>query len=394
MSGPLARLAARVGEPVARRRTVRLRLTLLYGGLFLLSGVGLLAITYGLVAGTPPVPVLRVPATTTNAPTPFVQGLLLAAVTRQHAAELNQILVRSGIALTIMTVVSIALGWVMAGRVLRPLRIMTLTTQRISEENLHQRLSLPGPSDELKDLADTIDRLLARLEAAFDSQRNFVANASHELRTPLTLTRALLQMRLREPEATVQSFRSTCEEVLTAGEQQERLIESLLTLARSQRGLDHREPFELAALVKDIQDTHQPTAATAGVQLYVSAEPALVSGDPGLAERLVSNLVENAIRYNHPGGCVKIIVRRWKSRAGLTVTNTGPLVSAAEVGRLLLPFQRSARDRVADDGGLGLGLSIVAAIARTHEAVLDVHPGEAGGLVVNVDFPLTSTSAM
>lgn len=389
MTGPIARYAGQLAERLLPRRTVRLRLTLLYGGLFLLSGAALLAVTYALVAGTPLVPIVRVPVGAATAPAHAQQVQLLAAEAHQHNAELHQLLVRSGIALAIMVVVSIALGWLVAGRVLRPLRTITYATQRISEENLHERLSLFGPRDEVKDLADTIDGLLGRLESAFDAQRSFVANASHELRTPLTLARALVQMRLREPATSAASFRATCEEVLTACEQQERLIESLLTLARSQRGLEleHRVSFDLAEVVRDVGESYDCAAAERNVTLEVRADPTIVFGDPGLTERLAANLVDNAIRYNKGHGWVKVVVRGSSGLAVLEVANTGPMVSDADVGRLLNPFQRSASERAGDPEGLGLGLSLVAAIAKAHDATLVIRSRESGGLDIVVDFP-------
>ena len=195
-----------------------------------------------------------------------------------------------------------ALGWAVAGRVLRPLRAMTLAARRISEDNLHERLAVPGPGDELKDLGDTIDGLLERLEDAFAAQRRFVANASHELRTPLTLSRTLLQMALSDPAPSIGSFRTTCEEVLEAEGQQERLIEALLTLARSQRGLERREPLDLAAITRNVLIAHGPEAAHRGLEVGTSITTAPVLGDACLLERLVANLVDNALRYNVPRG--------------------------------------------------------------------------------------------
>jgi len=340
-------------------RTVRMRLTALYACLFLLTGASLLAVTHVLIADTAhPLQVLP-----------------------------QQLLIN----LAVVAVFSVALGWFVAGRVLRPLRTITATTKRISEDNLHQRLALPGPRDELKELADTIDELLARLEAAFNGQRNFVGNASHELRTPLALTRALLQMRLRDPNTTADEFRLTSEEVLAAGEQQERLIESLLILARSQHGLDHHEPFDLATVASDVADAQQAAAAARGLRVDISVSPAPTHGDPYLAERLVSNLVENAINYNAPHGHVEILVQE-NDQAVLQVTNTGPVVPADAIGRLLQPFQRDTLDRTGTHDGLGLGLAIVAAIAKAHGAGLDVRPEEAGGLAVKVAFPSARSS--
>ena len=291
-----------------------------------------------------------------------------------------------------MAVISAALGCVIAGRVLRPLRTITATTQQISEVNLHQRLAIQGPHDELRSLADTIGGLLERLQGAFDTQRRFVANASHELRTPLTAARALLEMTTSDPHATVETFRTTCQQVLEENEQQEQLIDALLALAQGQRGLDHREPIDLATVTAAVLKAHEPDAAARGLQVDVSLKPSTLSGDQRLIERLISNLVENAIRHNTPNGHVRLTVETRAGKATITVANTGPLVPADEIERLLQPFQRLTPDRVGHQHGLGLGLSIVAAVTAAHDAAIDVHPGEHGGLKIEVRFPPAADS--
>jgi signal transduction histidine kinase len=271
--------------------------------------------------------------------------------------------------------------------VLAPLRTMTAATQRISEANLHERLAMEGPRDELRQLADTIDGLLERLEGAFDAQQRFVANASHELRTPLTAVRALLEMVLTDPRATVARFRTTCQHVLEESEQQEQLIDALLALAQGQRGIAARERIDLATIACDVLRAYQGEAAARRVRVDTSLEPAPVAGDRRLIERLVSNLVDNALRHNVPGGNARVAVGTAETgEIELAVTNTGPVVPAADVDRLLQPFERLAGDRVGHGEGLGLGLSIVAAIANGHGAALDVTPGADGGLVVTVRF--------
>jgi signal transduction histidine kinase len=291
-----------------------------------------------------------------------------------------------------MAVVSAVLGWLVAGRTLRPLRVMTETTRRISEDDLDRRLAMPGRRDELKDLADTIDGLLARLQAAFDAQRQFVANASHELRTPLTLERAMLEVALADPGATAVTLRSACEEVLAVGQQQEQLIEALLTLARSQRGLDHKEPFDLAEVAARVLDARRHSAQALALDIAATLVPAPVTGNPGLAERLVANLADNALRYKRPGGHVQVMTGAADGHTFLRVANTGPQVPAAQLQRLLQPFQRLSPDRAAEAGGSGLGLSIVAAIANAHGAVLSARPGPHGGLNVEVTFAPLATS--
>ena len=386
-----ARLAARLP-----RRTVRLRLTALYGGLFLASGTGLLAIT-NILARSLPGPVFHIPAirprpapgvrpSHTAAPsTPYLQQVAAQEV-HQHAAALNQLLAVSAIALGITAIASVALGWLVAGRVLRPLREMTATARAISEENLHQRLAVPGPGDELKDLGDTIDALLDRLQAAFDAQRNFVASASHELRTPLALTRTLLQMALTDPHPTLASYQATCQDLLEASDQQEQLIEALLTLARSQRGLDHREPLDLAAVTTSALQALQPAAAARGLTVSTSISTAPVPGDERLLQRLVTNLIDNAIRHNIPHGEISIRVTASGEHPSLTITNTGPAITPDQITRLLQPFQRLT-GRPADGKCLGLGLSIAAAIAIAHHASLTINPGPGGGLDIAIGFP-------
>jgi len=283
------------------------------------------------------------------------------------------------------------LGWLLAGRVLRPLRTITDTTRNISEHDLHQRLALPGPRDELTELGDTIDGLLGRLERAFDSQRRFVANASHELRTPLTVDRAMLQVALADPNITLDSLRAACGEVLEAGREQERLIDALLTLARSQRGLDRKDPVDLAAVTSEVLHAHEPSAACGGLHVDASLGEATVPGDARLLYQLVSNLVDNAIRHNINGGRVQVTLATSTTEATLTVTNTGPPIAPDQVSRLLQPFQRGTPDRTASPNGLGLGLSIITDIAEAHGASLDVRSRPEGGLNITVSFPADPT---
>ena len=381
------------------RTTVRGRLTVLYGGLFLGSGGALLAVTYVLVERTFPIvsqkfTQLGVGSISGGLMSPGGRGssptspsALAALVSAQRNTDLHHLLFDCLIVLGIMAVVSVALGWLVAGRVLRPLRTITATTRQISEDNLHQRLASAGPPDELKDLSDTIDGLLARLEGAFEAQRRFVANASHELRTPVTVGRALLEMILSDPAPTLDSFRSTCEEVLVAGQHQEDLIEALLTLARSQRGLDHEERFDLAHVVGDVVEPLEEVATSGGLTIQVALEPTQIVGDLRLVERLVTNLMENALRHNVPNGRIEVAVSTRAGNPTLRVANTGPRVLPLEIDRLLQPFQRLATHRADDHDGLGLGLSIVSAVANAHAAVLSVEPGAMGGLDIEVAFP-------
>jgi signal transduction histidine kinase len=381
---------------------VRLKFTLLYGGLFLISGAALLAVTYVLVEHRIPVVATTQGQTSTGVsfaqvcaknpagggatplPTTPCTGLL-QTLSQQRSAELNQLLRESGIALAIMTVVSIGLGWLVAGRVLRPLRTITTAARRISARNLHQRLALDGPDDELKELGNTFNGLLARLEGSFAAQRQFVANASHELRTPLARQRTLVEVALRDPNPTVASLQAVCDRVLATGEEQERLIEALLTLARSQRGLDCREPLDLAAVTGDAAEASEAGAQSRGLRVHSALAEAPALGDPRLAERLAVNLVDNAVRHNVPGGWVEVVTGMRAGRAVLSVANTGPVIPPEKVDLLFQPFGR-LEDRVNRDG-LGLGLSIVTAIAAAHDADLRARPLPGGGLEVEVHFP-------
>jgi signal transduction histidine kinase len=384
-------------RPPLPRHTVRLRLTLLYGLLFLASGAALLAITYGLVdSRLPGNLVSQGPGhgSTTGSGLVTAPPAVANAMRAQHAADLHQLFIQSGIALAIMVAVALALGWLAAGRTLRPLRIITAATRQISDRNLHERLALTGPRDELTDLAGTIDGLLARLDAAFDSQRRFVANASHELRTPLMLIQTLLQVALADPAITLGSLRSACQEVLAACKEQDRLIRALLTLARSQRGLDHREPLDLAEITGHALHARQREATADGLRFDAALGPAPAVGDPSLAMILISNLIENAIRHNIPGGHIQITTGTRVGQATLTVANTGPHVPADQARRLLEPFQRLDGKRGHDHEGLGLGLSIVAAIADAHDATLSVRPRPSGGLAIEVAFRLTANKAV
>jgi signal transduction histidine kinase len=443
------------------RRTARLRLTLFYGGLFLLSGLVLVGSTYLLfqratALTTPQLP--KVPHTPSVQPLPSkplkpqLPGALFqlfqaqSQVTRdqnqlkqlprgatstgprtaspllvrderqltqdqhrlaqaahqvaqavhevaqagslqaaQRASDSHQLLVDSGIALAAVAVLAVLAGWLVAGRMLHPIRTITRTARRISSASLHERLDLDGPEDELKELGDTLDELFARLEASFEAQRRFVANASHELRTPLTRERALVQVALGDP-STSDVWRATGQELLASNREQEALIEALLTLASSESGLDAREPVDLA----DICQTALPRPGldTDSLALHVETDlrSAPLDGDPRLIERLVANLVDNAIGHNVADGHVHISTHTTDGRAVLSVTNSGPSIPASEIDRLFQPFQHLDPLR-AHKSGYGLGLSIVRAIAAAHQAGTTAQPLREGGLSVSVTFP-------
>ena len=418
-ANPARRRLALVPLP---RPTVRLRLTLTYGALFLMSGAILLTVTYLLVSrNTSPTLFATNPvgggalvsvnpsgSQTVIAPGPIGIGMpvpepgsgplpspqqfealatnLSALASQQRDNQLHQLLIQSGIALGVMALLSIALGWVIAGRVLRPLRIITSAARSISAHSLHQRLRLTGPDDELKELGSTFDGLLGRLEQSFAAQRQFIANASHELRTPLARQRAVVEVALRDPAPTIESLQAASRRVLAAGEQQEQIIEALLTLARSERGLDRREPCDLAAITEEILISRGPHIEERRLHLDAAVAPAQLSGDPPLVERLVTNLVDNAIRHNVDGGSLAVTTRTTGDRAVLTVSNTGPVIPAGQLDRLFEPFQRLDSDRAVAADGAGLGLSIAKAIVMAHGATMSTRTPESGGLVVEVAF--------
>ena len=344
---------------------LRTRLTLLYAVPFLLSGTVLVAIPVLQSSSTSPV---GEGGAGSGPPPPEV------GVDTQ-----NRVLIAAVIALAVMALVSVLAGWLVAGRFLRPLWTITATARDISASNLHRRLGHLG-RDEFALLAGTLDDLFERLQAAFVSQQRFVANAAHELRTPLTAERTLLQVALADPDASVDSLRGACEEVLTLGRAQERLIDALLTLATGERGIEQKEPLDLATIAADV----------AGDRADTVLRPAPTAGDPRLVEILVANLVDNAVRYNVPGGSVGVATSTVDGRARLTVTNTGPVVPPGELARLFEPFQRLGRQRLRHPDGHGLGLAIVRAIATAHGAALTAEANPGGGLTVTVEFAARS----
>ena len=456
------------------RLTLRLRLTLLYGAVFLAAGAGLLAVTYVLFkhsqqsrsrtvsAGRAKFTVLpggqlnafigpgglakftrhpptqaRVgtqvtasettpaaagssgPSTTTpstafsSAPPNLVKAIqsfqksgnklfrssVLAVIRRanvqleaQQTGDASSLLEWSAIALGVVALLSIALAWWLAGRALRPLRTMNSRAREISAENLHERLGVDGRSDELGELATTFDALLARLESAFESQRRFVANASHELRTPITLERTLVEVALADPDASAESLRRVCERVVASTEDQERLLDALLTLARSEAGVASGEAVDLALLAEDALLAREP--ALHGITVEASLESAPVIGDQALLERLVGNLLDNAIIHN--GGdapWISLSTGEIDGVPGLRIANGGQIVAPDELQELFEPFRRGVGDRLGTDaGGLGLGLSIVRAVAIAHAAVVGARALPEGGLEFELRFLSAATA--
>jgi signal transduction histidine kinase len=374
-----------------RSRSARLRLTLMYAGLFLLLGTILLTVTYLLTGQSNPihVTVSAVPRPTMPVPRAFRFTAPTDPAAVQRNADLARLLTVSWLVLAVSTLGAAVLGWLAAGRVLRPLRSMTVTARTISAGNLHERLALTGRNDEFKALGDTFDDLLARLEASFEAQRRFVANASHELRTPLTLERTLLQVALADPNASAQELRCTAEELLELQTEHERMLEALLTLASSERGLERREQVDVSALAQATLRRLRPAIDERGLELQTSLEaPAHTIGDPALLERLVANLIDNAVDHNVPDGRLEVQTSaNGTGEVVLTVASTGPPIPPEQVERLFEPFQRLDRARPRDDRHHGLGLSIVRAIATAHGADLSAQPLAGGGLKVVVAFP-------
>jgi len=291
------------------------------------------------------------------------------------------------VTVTVLTAIALGGGWLIAGRVLRPLRTMTATARDISARNLHQRLAITGPDDEIRQLGQTLDGLFERLEASFQAQRNFVANASHELRTPVSAEKTVLQVALADPQATNAALRSACEKALRWNAQQERLIDSLLTLASTERGIESWEPFDLAGIVaRAIRDARED-AERRDISIDADHSAAPTVGDPALVESLITNLVSNAIRHNVDGGRVEVSTAVIDAHAVLKVRNTGPLIPPDEVDRLFQPFQRLGTQRLRQGDGHGLGLAIARAIVNVHNAQLTANARPQGGLDISVSFP-------
>jgi signal transduction histidine kinase len=402
-----------------RRRTIRLRLTLVYSALFLLASAMLLTFTYVFVvsglsskAGPPGanqklsaaeasfknqcnkvITAQKTGFTLSDADRALVeqceQGFsngVAAGAASQRAEAVRQLLLYSLTGLGIMGLLSGAVGWLVAGRALRPVHAITGAARRASEENLGERLALCGPNDELKELADTYDAMLGRLDAAFASQRRFVANASHELRTPLTVMRTAIDVTLAKPGRTPAQLEDMAAEVRTAVDRAEALIEALLTLARSDRGAASRDRADLAVLAEDALDATGPAIRARSLRVETALDAAPTSGDLVLLDRMVANLVDNAVRHNVTGGWIQVATGMRGDAAYLAVTNGGPKIEADQAPLLFEPFRRLGN---ADGGapGTGLGLSIVRSVASAHHGDVIARSRPAGGLDVSVLLP-------
>jgi signal transduction histidine kinase len=399
-----------------RNWAIRVRLTVLYGGLFFIAGAVLMAVTYLLVRqslfgsrGGVAAPDKRLVNVLVERPITYPPGSTKAQAAEELAKQiaqqqeefrndtLNSLLINGGLALLLVGLAAVGLGWLMAERVLRPLHRITDTARRIGQapsgaSGLHERIALSGPRDEITELADTFDTMLERLDRSFDGQRRFVVNASHELRTPLAINRALLEVAVTRPDAS-SDVRQLGGTLLAVNARHERLIDGLLTLAQSEHEVVTRTPVDLAQIVEYVVDETAAQARSAGVSVTVDAAPAQINGDPVLLERLVTNLVLNGIRHNlDADGWVRAATRRSNGVAELVISNTGPTVPAYETEAIFEPFRRLGSDRLAANRngstpGVGLGLSIVRAVARAHGGDTRAESRKGGGLVVKVRLP-------
>jgi signal transduction histidine kinase len=407
LSAPVTRLSTWARSTHLPRHTVRLRLTALYGVLFLLCGAGLLAITNALVRydriGALPAGLLSsgIAITKVNAPelskTLRDRGALSYGQTgaATYAATLHLLLIQSCIALAIMAVASIALGWFVAGRVLKPLHTITTTVQQITATNLHQRLALDGPDDELKVLGETFDDLLARLETSFDTQRRFIANASHELRTPLTMMRTALDVATGKPAPPPPEVRALAVKIRRGLDKADRLLESFLTLARADyTPVGQDATVHLDQAVTDALAVHSQTISDMGLAIERALQAAPVVGNEVLLAHMVTNIIENAVRHNERKGWVRVVTEIDGTSARLIVETGGRILDERQVRDLARPFRRIGAERTGSDNGVGLGLSIVAAVATAHHGALELQARNGGGLRVAVTLPAAAQPAM
>ncbi len=388
------------------RPTVRTRLTLLYIGLFAICGAIVVAVSYILVAqlgapelGQRPASRSGIPASIgalcrseQTAPHPnkaLMAQCVFQLLGAQHQRDLtlSHLLRYSLITLGAVIALAAILGWIAAGRALRPIHRITALAHAASASNLSARVALAGPRDELHQLASTFDEMLDRLQATFESQQRFIANAAHELRTPLAVMHTTLDVVLDNPNRTPADLPSMVADIRTAVDHAEHLIDSLLILARNERGLTTNDEIDLATVAEDILDTTDH----GNLQLHRTLEPAVITGDPVLAERLLANLIDNAVRYNHPGGQIWINIRTTNRTSQLTIANTGPPISSADIDRIFQPFQR-LNDRISQNG-FGLGLTIVSSITAIHNGTVTAQPRAGGGLTVTITIPTTDTPA-
>ncbi|WP_398911838.1 MULTISPECIES: sensor histidine kinase [unclassified Streptomyces] len=383
------------------RPTIRIRLTLLYGGMFLIAGILLLSIIYMLAAqalhvgSELPFKIVdgHVSSKVCNllgegSSPDSVNAAMNSCVNHQRQQALDTLLNRSLLALVGLSIIAFAFGYAMAGRVLSPLGRITRIARRVAGTDLSRRIELDGPDDEFKELADTFDDMLDRLERAFTAQQRFVGNASHELRTPLAINRTLLEVHLSDPQAPPE-LKQLGKTLLATNERSEQLVEGLLLLARSDNQIVERKPVDLAEVASRALDQTRGEAEAKGVELRDELAPAVVQGNGVLLERIALNLVQNAVRYNVPdGGWVGVTTELLPGQALLVVSNTGPVVPGYEIDNLFEPFRRLRTERTGSDKGVGLGLSIARSVARAHGGRIIAEPREGGGLVMRVSLPV------
>ena len=391
-----------------RRTSLRLRLTLSYGLLFFVVGLVMLALTYFLLRQHALVDVDKVsvrivealgyPRSYARQPMPAsaagtqTVGMFLSTVVREALTDAPLLLsFPTFVALALATFVSVIAGWWMAGRMLKPINEIATVARRLSASTLHERIGLGGTNDEFRELADTFDAMLGRLEAAFAAQRDFVANASHELRTPLAIMRTELDVTLSDPQADAKELHHTVTAIRSAIERSEGTIDGLLVLAESE-DLAERKPVDLADVAQAVACERLPEARARGLTIRLDARPVVVLGEVALLNRLVDNLLANAIQYAPEGSAVEVDVRLDGSSVLLSVTNGGEVVDQAELPRLFERFYRRERSRSRHEGGSGLGLAIVAAIAKVHGGSVEAEAPGAGGLTVTVRLPSASVA--
>ncbi|GAB3211900.1 sensor histidine kinase [Marinactinospora thermotolerans] len=379
-SSPRSSMVRRVGH-LTDNISLRMRLTLIYGALFFAAGSLLVLLNYVIVATVLDSLEFTVapgydfdPAVVEQGKNDFIEGVL---------GELTRF---SIFALVTVGLLALVLGYAVAGRALSPLHKITRIARRLSERSLHERIALSGPDDEIRELADTFDAMLERLDRAFDGQRRFVANASHELRTPLAINRTLLEVALADPEAS-SDLKTVGRTLLETNSRHERLIDGLLFLAKSDRELDVRTGVDLGEVSRTVLSQLSGEIEASGLTLRSDLRGAPVIGDPVLLERLVANLVENALRYNVPDGEITVRSGINEGAPAVQVENSGPVIPAYEIEGLFEPFRRGSGDRVRSNKGAGLGLSIVRSVVRAHGGSVTAWPRSGGGIVVTVRFP-------
>ena len=383
---------------------LRTRLTVFYTLLFLLAGIVLLALTYTLATklllprSAPQLKQLTSqersllglckPPPTTDPLLRECNRLLTALGNgpRSRGDVLAKLQIASAIGLGVLVIGAIGLGWLASGRALKPVRSITDAARQASELRLGQRLALSGPEDEFKQLADTFDVMLERLDAAFTSQKRFVANAAHELRTPLTAMRTAIEVTLSKPTRTPEQLEEMAERVKRSVDRAEATIEALLTLSSSEMGAATSETLDLATVAEDALDSARPQIDERKITIEATLESVETRGDRVLLERMIANLVENAVRHNHPGGWIAIRTHAQNGSSVFEIANTGPLVSADQLPRLFEPFAR-AHERIDFQDGVGLGLSIAEAIARAHDTTITAQPRPEGGLQLTITLP-------